>query len=174
MKIAILDDVKGVRDSIKTYLLHHTFKKSEDIRVDTICSYFDIESSQLLDYDLLIIDEAMEKVNGSEIVSHLWHMVDRDYDKLPCIVFVTGFYRGVLDERLRKTGFDRNKLRYDVLQKPFKFIDLKKVIYEICPEYVAFYADDEPLTVKECVKSFIENVLFGILPIPTNLGGVAP
>lgn len=135
MRIAIIDDVKGIRETIEMALKSMKEVNNADIKIDCYDSYFDIKDKDCLtDCDLLILDEAMEMVNGSEILAHLFHANDCDYSKIPCTLFITGFFKGIMNDRLKKKGFDLDKLNYGIIEKPFKLEDFQSIVRESCPE----------------------------------------
>lgn len=135
IKIAIVDDCRGVRDMIGDLLVSVL---GDNIRIDKIggkdciSELEDPNLENLLEYDLILIDEALCGYRGSTVIKKLTELaIERNKD-IPCTIFITGFPSEVLIDRL--TDLDlAGKLTCAVLEKPFKVEEFYKSIYAVCP-----------------------------------------
>jgi len=101
--IAVIDDDKSVRNSVKTFL------RSAGYRVETFESAETfLESGAATDTGCLILDVRMPGMDGLELQAHL----NEGNSQLP-IIFITGHDNGTLRQRLIQAG------AVEMLRKPF-------------------------------------------------------
>lgn len=88
MRIAIVDDMKSEQNIIVKYLLEWAVPKNlpMDIKTFENSESFLFSWADEINYDLLILDIEMGKMNGMELARHI-----RSEDELIPIMFVTGY-----------------------------------------------------------------------------------
>jgi CheY-like chemotaxis protein len=125
LKAAIVDDCQAVTE-VLSFFVKGMFGGVIDIDVFDGETVHDIEL-----YDLVFLDEVMAGKSGSELVKEL---VDRfKYEKIPCVIFVTGFPADLMNRKLLEKGLDRRLLRYSILEKPFTVEKLYQTVKSSCP-----------------------------------------
>ena len=113
--IAIIDDEYVQREYLLTII--KTWKKSDDLNVKTFYNaesfLFDYEDNK--DYDILLLDIEMDKINGIELAQK----IRKDNERVQ-IIFITGF------ADYMSMGFDVSALHY--LMKPVSKEKLHQVL----------------------------------------------
>lgn len=176
--IAIIDDEQVQREYLLTII--KTWKKSDDLNVKTFYNaesfLFDYEDNK--DYDILLLDIEMDKINGIELAQK----IRKDNERVQ-IIFITGF------ADYMSMGFDVSALHYlmkpvskeklhQVLDKAInlllkkesniiikadghnKIIKLSDIVYvESFGHYISIYSiDKKEYTVKIGISKFIEEL----------------
>jgi DNA-binding LytR/AlgR family response regulator len=120
LKIAICDDEKIYRDTLKSYIAK--FSKS----IDTSITIFEYDSGlKLLDdisdknFDLIILDIVMDEIDGIDTAKKI-----RILDKKVCIVFLTNY------EKYAIRGYGLNVYEY-LLKDSLNEDKLKSIINEV-------------------------------------------
>lgn len=120
LKIAICDDEKIYRDTVKSYIAK--FSKS----IDTSITIFEYDSGLKLlddindkDFDLIILDIVMDDIDGIETAKKI-----RFLDKEVCIVFLTNYSEYAIK------GYGLNVYEY-LLKESLNEEKLKKIILEV-------------------------------------------
>ncbi len=143
-RIAICDDEKPFRESVRKYVEKYLSEKEILFEVDTFCSgkeFLEL-GIELIRYDIIFLDINMDEIDGIVTAQKI-----REYSSEVYIVFVTAYINYSLEgykvdaaRYLLKTNvnFDASiyecmdtilhKMNYVVLKKTFKFNECKKEI----------------------------------------------
>lgn len=124
MRIAICEDDKVTRD-YNTLLIHKWAEKKQlNITVDSFSSAenFLFESEDRLEYDLLLLDIQMGKMNGFELAKTL-----RGHGFTGALAFITG----IIDYAVE--GYEVGAVRY--ILKPVKEDNLFQILDTVYDEY---------------------------------------
>lgn len=156
IKIAIVDDCLAVRDFFRFAL--ESFDTSVPLEIDT---YDRLERpEELLRYAVVFLDEVMPEQTGTDVVRSMLEQVDWDYDKLPCVFFVTGFPKEIMEKKLACAHIDRSKLNYVVLEKPTTIEELRDSLARVCPiVFGAATTDLHTPSLGEALKSSVCTIL---------------
>ena len=128
--ICVIDDSQ-MTTTIYKYLFYQFFN-------DPIVSVFnhpwDVDIRDFSMCDLLMIDEIMDDMSGTEFIKDLLvHRYHGRYHEFPNVIFASTLQTGDLHERIKAIGIDLLIPAYRVLQKPLNPEHLKKTILSICP-----------------------------------------
>lgn len=140
LKIAICDDEKIYRDTVKSYIAK--FSKS----IDTSITIFEYDSGfKLLDdisnknFDLIILDIVMDEIDGIDTAKKI-----RILDKEVCIVFLTNYekyairgYRLNVYEYLLKDSLNEDKLK-DIINEVKKNKKTETIVLKMQKEIIKF------------------------------------
>ena len=146
MRIAICDDEKFFRDSLKKNLKDYAQKYALDF------VYSEFSSGEMLllsniDFDLIFMDYQMDKVNGIDTVGRL-----RNMENDTTVIFITNYYDVVLDTFKVQT--------HRFLTKPINIERLHEALDSFIKKYntqkyILLYSEEDDKTCRIAEKSII-------------------
>ena len=134
MRIAICDDEKFFRNSLKINLENYAQKYSLDFIYSEFSSGESLLSSRT-EFDLIFMDYQMEKVNGIDTVARL-----RNRENETTVIFISNYYDVVLDSfKVQTHRFLTKPVNIEKLHEALDSF-IKKYYSE---KYVLLYDEDE-------------------------------
>lgn len=128
--ICIIDD-SSMTTKIYRYLVNQFLL---DPNVSTYNHPWDVNVLKFSSCDLIIIDEIMDDVTGTEFIEEVLHeLYQGRYHEFPNVIFASSLDAGDLHERIKLKKIDTMIPSYRVLQKPLSPESLKETIKAICP-----------------------------------------
>lgn len=128
--ICIIDD-SAMTTKIYRYLIQKFFI---DPKVTTFNHPWDVNLLELNTCDLIIIDEVMDDITGTEFLAEvLIEQFEGRYHEFPNVIFISSLDSGDLNERIKIKKLDLMIPSFRVMRKPITPITLKNAITSICP-----------------------------------------
>lgn len=128
--ICIIDD-SSVTTKIYGYLFNQFLVNPN---ISLFNHPWDINIHKLKKCDLIIIDEIMNDITGTQFIHDtINEYFKNDYHNFPNVIFISALDIGDIAERVKSLGIDKKIPAYRICQKPIIPEQLKSIVVSICP-----------------------------------------
>jgi hypothetical protein len=133
--ICIIDD-SSIATQMYAFIFHQLLFNP---LIRTYNHPFDVNITNLKCCDLIVIDEIMEGMTGTNFIYHsITKNFENNYHLFPNVIFVSSLDPGDIHERVKSLHLDLIIPAYRVIEKPLVPAQIKAAVMSICPDLHKF------------------------------------